>query len=121
MKKVLIAEDEAFNRIVLQDMLELIYPGSAVKIVENGQEALRIISEGWPDVVLSDIDMPQMSGVELVKAVRNDLKSAVPMVCITAFAITGDRESLLMQGYDAYVSKPIEIAELENTLDPFMK
>ena len=121
MKKVLIAEDEEFNQIVLQDMLELFYPDLEIKVVENGKEALAVIKEGWPDIVLSDVDMPEMNGVELVQTVRNELKSDLPMVSITAYAITGDKENLLMHGYNGYISKPIVMDELQAALDSFFK
>lgn len=120
MKKVLIAEDEAFNQIVLQDMLELIYPDLEVRIANNGKEALEVIKEGWPDIVLSDVDMPEMNGIELIEAVRQGLKSDLTMISITAYAITGDKEKLLMHGFDSYISKPIVMEELQEALDPYL-
>ena len=121
MKKVLIAEDESFNQLVLQDMLELFYPDLDIRIVDDGAQALEVIKEGWPDIVLSDVDMPAMNGIELVEAVRKELKSSIPMISVTAYAITGDREKLLMHGFDSYLSKPIVMEELQDVLDPFFK
>jgi CheY-like chemotaxis protein len=121
MKHILIAEDEAFNRIVIEDMLNLFYSDIEIRTVENGEEALASIEAGWPDLVLSDIDMPRMSGMELIEHVRKGAHSGITMVCITAFAIAGDKEKLLMSGYDAYISKPIEMDTLQRVLDPYLK
>lgn len=120
--KLLIAEDEEFNQIVLKDMLQILFENLDIKVVSNGLDALECIKEGWPDVVLSDVDMPKMRGDELVKIVRTEMGLMdLPMLCITAFAISGDKELLLENGFDAYVSKPIDMNDLQKTMGKYLQ
>jgi CheY-like chemotaxis protein len=119
--RVLIAEDEEFNQIVLNDMLELIYDGLEIRIVDNGAKAFEMIKQGWPELVLSDVNMPVMSGDVLVQKVRSELNNcSLPVISITAFAISGDKERLIRSGFDAYISKPIDIDELKSVLDNYI-
>ncbi|MCB1183676.1 response regulator [bacterium] len=107
--RILIAEDDEFNQLVLRDMLMLIVPGAEIHVVEDGRAAYeRLRAERW-DLLLTDIDMPEMDGTELLAAARRDLGLEVPIVAVTAFAVVGDRERLLMHGFDDYVAKPIDL------------
>ncbi len=121
MKNILIAEDEEFNQVVLKDMLEIYYPDLTIRTVGNGKEALEVIREGWPDLVLSDIDMPEMNGIELVETVRKEFGNDLPMISITAYALTGDKEKMLLHGFSNYISKPIVMEELEKVLTPYLE
>lgn len=116
---ILIAEDEEYNQMVLQAMIEILYPKITMEIVSNGLEALEKLKKGSFDLVLSDVDMPVMNGYDLVSEVqKSGLK--VPIICVTAFAISGDREKLLMHGFERYVSKPIDMDDLKAVLDPYL-
>lgn len=116
---ILIAEDEEYNQMVLQGMIEILYPKVTMEIVSNGLEALENLKKGSFDLVLSDVDMPVMNGYDLVSEVKKSgLK--VPIICVTAFAISGDREKLLMHGFECYVSKPIDMDDLKAVLDPYL-
>ncbi|MCK9372208.1 MAG: response regulator [Sulfuricurvum sp.] len=118
--RMLIAEDEEYNQMVVQAMIELLYPEMEIVMVDNGAEALEKLRNEPFDLVLSDVDMPIMNGYTLVSEVKQTLKLTVPMVCVTAFAISGDREKLLLHGFDAYISKPIDMDEMKSVLDGYL-
>jgi CheY-like chemotaxis protein len=118
--KVLIVEDNEFNQIVLQDMLLIIFPSLDISVHDSAVDSLKIGNHDSYDLILSDIDMPGMSGFEFYTTLRNDLNITIPIVAITALAVSGDKEKILMHGFDAYISKPINFDELGATLDPFM-
>lgn len=116
---ILIAEDEEYNQMVLQGMIEILYPDVSIEIVSNGVEALEKLREKPFDLLLSDVDMPLMNGYDLVSEIKNmDLN--IPLVCVTAFAISGDKEKLLMHGFDGYISKPIDMDIMKSVLDPYL-
>lgn len=117
---ILIAEDEEYNQMVVEAMIELLYPGVSVEMVSNGMEALDKLKTNSFDLLLSDVDMPLMNGYELVSEVKK-LGLTLPMVCVTAFAISGDREKLLMHGFDGYISKPIDMEDMKAVLDTYLK
>ncbi len=116
---ILIAEDEDFNQMVLRGMIEILYPNVTMEIVSNGVEALEKLKSETYDLLLSDVDMPLMNGYELVSEVKN-LGLAIPMICVTAFAISGDKEKLLMHGFERYISKPIDMDDMKAVLDPYL-
>jgi len=116
---ILIAEDEEYNQMVLQAMLEILYPDVNIEIVNNGVEALEKLKMKSYDLLLSDVDMPQMSGYELVSEIKN-MGLKIPMICVTAFAISGDKEKLLMHGFQQYISKPIDMDQMKEVLDPYI-
>ncbi len=116
---ILIAEDEEYNQMVIQGMIEIFYPDVTMEMVSNGVEALDKLKNGSFDLLLSDVDMPMMNGYELVSEVKK-LGLAIPMICVTAFAISGDKEKLLMHGFERYISKPIDMDDMKAVLDPYL-
>ncbi len=116
---ILIAEDEDYNQLVVQSMIEILYPHVTMDIVSNGVEAIEKLQNGSYDLLLSDVDMPLMNGYELVSEVKK-MGVQIPIICVTAFAISGDREKLLMHGFERYISKPIDMEELKSVLDDYL-
>lgn len=110
--RVLMAEDNAVNQLVVRAMLEP--TGVALTIVENGQEALKAMSEGRYDCVLMDINMPVMDGITALEAIRKGAAGAsdLPVIALTASAMAGDRERFLGLGFDDHLGKPVKPMDL---------
>jgi PAS domain S-box-containing protein len=105
--RVLLAEDNPANQIISQAMLERM--GLQVDVVANGHEAIDALRNCPYDLILMDVNMPEMDGIEATKAIRelpNDL-SRIPIIAMTALAMPGDKTMLLSMGMDDYVSKPV--------------
>ncbi|SFO92196.1 response regulator [Hydrogenimonas thermophila] len=120
MKKILVAEDDELNRMVIKEMLALIVPNVNIEIVDNGLEAYLKLKENSYDLILTDIDMPKLDGRELLKKVKGELHLNIPIICVTAFAVTGDKERLLLEGFDDYLSKPIDMNKLGEVIRKFL-
>jgi len=112
--RVLIAEDNAINRRVVTTMLE--NAGHEVLVVANGEDAVEAVRREAPDLVLMDVQMPVMDGLEATAQIRLAERIAgrrrVPVVALTAHAVRGDRETCLRAGMDEYLSKPVRAEEL---------
>ncbi|MGE4472746.1 MAG: response regulator [Sulfuricurvum sp.] len=117
---ILIAEDEEYNQMVIQAMIEMLYPQVRIEMVSDGREAFEKLQGGSFDLVLTDIDMPVMNGYDLLTEVRKKGLN-IPMICVTAFAISGDKEKLLLHGFERYISKPIDMEDLKSVLDPYLE
>lgn len=115
--KVLIVDDYASNRELMKLMLQMME--CEVTEAASGREALEKAREDQFDVILMDIQMPEMDGVEAANALRPFTKA--PIVALTAHAIEGDREKYLDMGLDDYLSKPITGAKLEEVLSRCLK
>jgi signal transduction histidine kinase/CheY-like chemotaxis protein/HPt (histidine-containing phosphotransfer) domain-containing protein len=111
--RVLVAEDNLANKRLVERLLARV--GVAVTIVSNGAEAVEAIRTGGYDLVLMDCHMPQMDGFEATSAIRAD-GLAIPIVALTADAMSGDREACLAAGMNDYLSKPVVPAALIATL-----
>jgi CheY-like chemotaxis protein len=102
---VAVIEDNPDNMLLIQAMLKTHF---RVVGYANGPDALRALPDEVPDVVLMDISLPEMDGPEVLRHMREDSRlKDIPVAAVTAHAMTGDRENLLAQGFDGYVSKPI--------------
>jgi len=120
MTTVLIAEDNVTNRELLREILE----GYGCTVLEacHGQEVLSLIEQKLPDVVLMDIGMPVMDGFATISKIRqNQRYAAVPVVAVTAYAMSGDREKILSSGFDGYLSKPVDSRSLIEELRHCLK
>jgi CheY-like chemotaxis protein len=103
-----VAEDNEVNQIVVEQIL--LEAGQDYKIVDNGQMAVDAFQENRPDLVLMDVSMPVMNGLEATEAIRaleTDSGNRVPIIGLTAHALKGDREVCMKAGMDDYMSKPI--------------
>lgn len=116
--KVLLVEDDKINQIVISRMIREI--GHFIEIANNGIEALQIINEKSIDVIIMDIQMPQMDGIETTKRIRESEKNTkkhIPIIALTAHALRGDKEKYLSMGMDEYISKPVQINNLLKTIE----
>jgi CheY-like chemotaxis protein len=113
-----LAEDNPVNQILAVRLLEK--HGHRVVVAANGLEALAAIEKQAFDLVLTDIQMPEMDGLEVTKAIREKERLTgghLPIVAMTAHAMKGDKETCLQTGMDSYISKPISSRELIAILD----
>ena len=116
--KILIADDNVFNRKVASMMLQKM--GHEVVVAVDGKAALAALAHEPFDLVLMDVQMPEMDGLEATAAIRQSEQVSgdhLPVIALTAFAMKGDRERFLAAGFDAWVPKPIQSAELSNVID----
>lgn len=119
MSKILIADDNEHNLYIARFLLE--DAGHEIVQVENGEDAVKTASESAFDLILMDIQMPGMDGIEATRRIK-DAGFTSPIVALTAKAMRGDREAILAAGCDGYISKPFEVeafvAEVEGFISP---
>ena len=117
-RHVLVVEDEAVNRMATVAMLKKL--GYTATAVEDGDQVLDALAGEAFDVVLMDIQMPRVSGVEATRRIRNatepGIDPSIPVIALTAHAMAGDRERYLASGMDAYLSKPVDMQALGETI-----
>lgn len=115
-KRILVAEDYLINQEVIKETLELMQV--TVELAENGEEAVKKHKKNIYDLILMDIQMPQMDGLEAARKIREFEGNSkhTPIIALTANALSGDRQRCLNAGMDDYISKPIDLATLEETI-----
>lgn len=118
-KTVLIVEDNELNMKLFNDLLEA--NGHATLRTKSGVEAISLAREHHPDLILMDIQLPEVSGLEVTRWLKNDNElRAIPVIAITAFAMKGDEEKIRQGGCEAYLSKPISVAKFLETVNSFL-
>jgi len=114
-KKVLIVEDNELNMKLFHDLLDA--QGYETLQTREGLEALSLAREARPDLILMDIQLPEISGLEVTKWLKEDDELAsIPVVAVTAFAMKGDEERIRQGGCEAYISKPISVSGFLDTI-----
>ena len=117
---ILLAEDNETNIFTIQESL-LDY-GYTVVVARNGVEAVALCEEVIPDLILMDIQMPQLDGLEAIRRLRTKPEFvSVPIIALTALAMPGDREHCLEAGANEYISKPVSPKELRKIIKSFLK
>ena len=118
-RKVLIVEDNELNMKLFNDLLEA--HGYFTLQTKDGVEALRMARQHRPDLILMDIQLPEVSGLEVTKWLKedDDLR-AIPIIAVTAFAMKGDEEKIRDGGCEAYIAKPISVASFMRTVERFL-
>jgi two-component system cell cycle response regulator DivK len=118
-KTILIVEDNELNMKLFHDLLDA--HGYKTLQTRNGKDALALAREHRPDLILMDIQLPEVSGLEVTKWLKEDdqLKK-IPVVAVTAFAMKGDEERIREGGCEAYISKPISVAMFLDTVRRFV-
>jgi len=117
-KKILIADDNQINRMVAAAMLKSYDP--VLIQAADGAEALEKIKEHQPDIVLMDVQMPELDGIEATKIIRNTISPTLPVIALTALAIKGDEQKCRDAGMSDYLSKPFEEAQLVNMVSKWL-
>lgn len=118
-KTVLIVEDNELNMKLFHDLLEA--NGYQTLQTRSGKEALGLARQHRPDLILMDIQLPEISGLQVTEEIKrdDDLRS-IPVIAVTAFAMKGDEERIRAGGCEAYISKPISIAKFLETVRQFL-
>jgi two-component system cell cycle response regulator DivK len=118
-KSVLIVEDNELNMKLFHDLLEA--QGYEIFQTRDGNRALGMAREHTPDLILMDIQLPEVSGLDVIKWLKEDedLK-VIPIIAVTAFAMKGDEEKILEGGCEAYIAKPISVSHFLETVQKFM-
>ncbi len=117
MKKVLIVEDNPLNMELVIEIL--LSRGFTADGVATGEEALKSVDGNNYDLVLMDIELPGINGIETTRKIKSGKKN-LPIIALTSFAMKGDRERFLSAGFDDYLSKPIDIIELINKINIYI-
>ncbi len=118
-KRILIVEDNDLNMKLFHDLLEA--HGYETLQTKDGMEALKLAREHHPDLILMDIQLPEVSGLEVTQWLKDDEElRAIPVIAVTAFAMKGDEEKIRQGGCEAYLSKPISVAKFFETIDHFL-
>jgi len=115
MTRVLVAEDNPVNRELLRELLE----GRGYDVDEacDGEEALAMVERTRPNILLLDVGMPRLDGFGVIRKIRENPQLVdLPVMAVTAYAMSGDRETILDAGFDGYLSKPINAMSLAEEL-----
>jgi two-component system, cell cycle response regulator DivK len=109
-RTVLVIEDNELNLKLLNDILE--YQGYTVFTSRLGEPALELARQYRPDLILMDIQLPDISGMEATRRLKTDEQTrSIPIIAVTAFAMSGDEAKILASGCDAYIAKPFNVVE----------
>jgi two-component system cell cycle response regulator DivK len=112
---ILVIEDNDNNRMLVRDVLQA--TGYRLIEAENAEDGLRMAAEQRPAMILMDIQLPGMSGSEALQRLRaNPATRAIPVIAVTASAMTQDRRHIMAAGFDGYQAKPISVRELLETV-----
>ncbi len=119
LKTVLIVEDNELNMKLFSDLLEA--NGYGTVQTRNGVEAVGLAREHMPDLILMDIQLPEVSGLQVTQWLKDDEELRhIPIIAITAFAMKGDEEKIRQGGCEAYLSKPISVAKFLDTVKNYV-
>ena len=116
---ILVVEDQLDNRLILRDCLG--NAGYELLEAENGVEALTMVARRRPDLILMDIQLPEISGLQVTQWIKKDDDLCmIPVIAVTAFAMKGDEEKIRNGGCEAYIAKPISVASFLRTVEQFL-
>ncbi|MCK5934914.1 MAG: response regulator [Fulvimarina manganoxydans] len=119
-KTVLIVEDNELNMKLFRDLIEA-YGYETVQ-TRSGLNAVELAREHRPDLILMDIQLPEISGLEVTRKLKDDPElRRIPVIAVTAFAMKGDEERIREGGCEAYISKPISVPKFIETIKSFLK
>ena len=118
-KTILIVEDEPRNLKLLRDLLQRF--GYEILEALDGEQGVKLAGEKIPDLILMDIMMPKMDGLEATRIIKADTKTKhIPIIALTSYAMKGDREKTIEAGCDGYIAKPIDIKEVLKAIEHYL-
>ena len=118
-KTVLIVEDNDLNMKLFNDLLEA--NGYLTLQTKDGREVIDLARRNRPDLILMDIQLPEISGLEITKVLKEDAElKSIPVIAVTAFAMKGDEEKIREGGCEGYIAKPISVVSFLRTVAGFL-
>ena len=118
--RILVIEDMEENLEVITRLLSAF--GHTVLTARDGEEGLEVAARERPDLILCDLRMPKVDGFEVAEQLKRDLElRRIPLVAVTALAMVGDRERVLMAGFDGYIAKPIVPEEFPGEVQSYLE
>ncbi len=118
-KTILIVEDNELNMKLFHDLLEA--QGYTILQTRNGIDAIALARRNQPNLIVMDIQLPEVSGLDVIKWLKEDDKlRVIPIIAVTAFAMKGDEERIRAGGCEAYISKPISVSMFVETVRRFV-
>ncbi len=118
-KRILIVEDNHLSLMLLNDFL--VIHGYETLEAGHGLEAIKLTQDNKPDLILMDIQLPDLSGLDVTRILRQDDQTkCIPIIAVTAFAMPGDEAKALESGCDSYITKPVILDNLLRTVDSFL-
>lgn len=117
--RVMLVEDNKMNSRLVEYVLER--DNFSTRVLDNAEDAIRAATEDPPDILLMDIQLPDMDGLEATRQLKkNPITAGIPIVAITAHAMAGDEERIRNAGCEGYISKPINTRELADTIRSYL-
>ncbi|MFQ5936380.1 MAG: response regulator [Acidiferrobacterales bacterium] len=117
---ILIVEDNPKNMRLIRDVLQ--FKGYQTLEADTGEAGIDVAKKEHPALILMDVQMPGMGGLEAMKVLKADAATQqIPVIALTASAMKGDRERLLADGFDGYIAKPIDIKEFPKMVENFLE
>ena len=118
-KMILIVEDEPKNMTLIRDLLQV--SGYSTIEATNGKQGVELAKANKPDLILMDIQMPVMDGLEATRILKADTTTSnIPVLALTSYAMKGDKERMLKAGCDGYLAKPLDIQEFLKTVAEYL-
>ena len=118
--KVLIVDDQKDNLSVAEMVFQ--FHKAEVRIAHNGLEGLKVLEDYQPSLILLDLSMPEMNGWDMFKALRQNKATAhIPVIALTAHAMSGDEERVMQAGFDGYIAKPFSVATIVFQIQSILK
>jgi CheY-like chemotaxis protein len=119
-QRILVVEDNEKNMKLFRDVLQA--KGYLTLEAGSGEQAVELATEHVPDLILMDVQLPGIDGIEALGRIRADERTqAIPVVALTAQAMSGDREHFLESGFDGYISKPVDVMEFIQTVATYLE
>ena len=119
-QRILVVEDNEKNMKLFRDVLQA--KGYLTLEAGSGEQAVELATEHVPDLILMDVQLPGIDGIEALGRIRaDDRTKAIPVVALTAQAMAGDREHFLESGFDGYISKPVDVMEFIQTVANYLE
>jgi two-component system cell cycle response regulator DivK len=119
MRSVLYVEDNEYNRKIVRQLLSR--TSYSLREAVDGEAALTMVCENRPDLILMDVQLPKMSGLDVTRALRADPATAdIPIIVVTSFALSGDDQRAMQAGASAYIAKPYSPRELLALIQTFL-